>query len=227
MILATNDHESSALILPALQEQGLEVSMVASLEELPAVLLLGQHSLVVIDSRFAGQRLSSLVRLVPVDNGVQVLVLLNCDDPESGGCHEAYEVGAVGCFQKPYVPRDVALLARNLNKIGSNPCSQAISGLNEWTYSISSCRFTSPSGIGVHMKNKEVLLFEKLAKDCQRPISREETRELLGYPDTMKGDKALEAVVHRLRAKLAVIEPDMIETVHGFGWKLVVPVMVV
>jgi len=43
----------------------------------------------------------------------------------------------------------------------------------------------------------------------------------------VRGDKALEGVAHPLRATLMPVGDDIVATVHGFGWKVAVPVRVV
>lgn len=225
MILATNDRECAGRLMPAMQKQGLEVSMVSSLSELSAVAHLRRHNLAIIESGFDGEPAHDLLGHVPVDDGVNVVVLTaegNSDDR-----YAAYEAGAVGCFDKEHDPTEIAMLARNLNNLSCNPYSQAISGLNEWSYSMSSCTLVSPSGVSVRLRNKDAELFGNLATESQSHVSREELSQAMGYPDTVKGNKALEGVVHRLRATLLPLGKGLVETVHGFGWKVSVPVRII
>lgn len=49
----------------------------------------------------------------------------------------------------------------------------------------------------------------------------------MGYEQNVHGNKALEAVIHRLRLKTAIAGGRLIETAHGVGWGLSAEVVLV
>jgi len=83
-------------------------------------------------------------------------------------------------------------------------------------------RGVSVAGRPVHLTRKSGLIVEALLRDPGRIVPREELESVL-WGDEPPSPDALRSQMHLLRRALAEAGFDGIETVHGIGWRLVLP----
>ncbi|MBO1113914.1 response regulator transcription factor [Bordetella petrii] len=83
-------------------------------------------------------------------------------------------------------------------------------------------RAVSVAGQPVRLTRKSGLIVEALLRDPGRIVSREELESAL-WADEPPSPDALRSQMHLLRRALADAGFDGIETVHGIGWRLVMP----
>jgi DNA-binding response OmpR family regulator len=83
-------------------------------------------------------------------------------------------------------------------------------------------RTVSVAGQPLHLTRKSALIIETLLRDPGRIVSREELIAEL-WNDDLPSSTALNSQMHLLRRALSEAGFDGIETVHGVGWRLVMP----
>ncbi len=83
-------------------------------------------------------------------------------------------------------------------------------------------RELSVGGVPVHLTRKAAVIMEVLLRDPGRVVSREELESALWGGEPPSSD-ALRSQVHLLRRALADAGFDGIQTMHGTGWRLVLP----
>ena len=138
------------------------------------------------------------------------------------------EVGADDYVVKPFSPREVvarmrAILRRTENKYTAArpeppPPLIEIGKLNiVWD----SRKVTYGGQLVADLTGKEFELLVALTRQPGRVYSKTELEEALYNVDSLVGSRAIAAHVSNLRAKLIRSgAPDLIETVHGIGYKL-------
>jgi len=83
-------------------------------------------------------------------------------------------------------------------------------------------RGVSVAGHPVRLARKSALIVEALLRDPGRIVPREELESVL-WDDEPPSPDALRSQMHLLRRALADAGFDGIETVHGVGWRLMLP----
>ncbi|MDR3516483.1 MAG: response regulator transcription factor [Azospirillaceae bacterium] len=100
--------------------------------------------------------------------------------------------------------------------------------VSSWLVDSARWRVCLPGGGEVRLAAKEMQLLVALAREAGATVPRETLRRVLGYPKTDHGERSLEAVIRRLRAKLTEERTGTapIQTVHGAGYLFSAPVRV-
>lgn len=160
-----------------------------------------------------------------------------------------FESGADLFFAKPLDVRELAMAARGLilrlRAAGAShrepdPVRNVSVGASaraprppepetkppEWIIDERSWTVHAPNGGSAHLSAKEIRLAVTLCRSAGNAVTRDVLRGLLGYSDTLDGDRSLEALVRRIRAKLKSIDGEAmpIQTVHGSGYLFSAPV---
>ncbi|CAM3751949.1 response regulator transcription factor [Bordetella tumulicola] len=84
-------------------------------------------------------------------------------------------------------------------------------------------RDVSVANQSLHLTRKSALILETLLRNAGQVVSREALESVL-WNDEPPSSDALRSQVHLLRRALSDAGFDGIETVHGIGWRLVLPV---
>ncbi|MEQ8348018.1 MAG: response regulator transcription factor [Sneathiellaceae bacterium] len=137
------------------------------------------------------------------------------------------ENGADQFLQKPIHPRE--LLARVRNVIGrlrsAAPAEQAapVHRFEGWTADLMARRIVFNDGREIHLTDGEFRLLEALIRNLGKPVHRERLIALLS-DDEEATLRAVDKAVYRTRLKMHAVlgsAVPVIETVHGFGYRLV------
>ena len=137
------------------------------------------------------------------------------------------EVGADDYVVKPFSPREVVarmrVILRRVENNSSLPQNAALPPLQIGALSIDrASREVAYAGRPVlDLTGKEFDLLAALAAHPGMVYTRSQLEEALYQVDSLVGSRAIAAHVSNLRAKIMrTVAPDLIETVHGIGYKL-------
>jgi two-component system response regulator QseB/two-component system response regulator TctD len=131
--------------------------------------------------------------------------------------------GADAYLSKPFDERELMMTV-------SAVCRRAFPGSilqpqNHWKLKTREWSLVTPSGVTIRLSIPETQLLDILQRNGNKPVSRLKISESLGDIYRYSGN-ALEAMVSRLRKKIANVSPDteVIRAVNGVGYVLAVDV---
>jgi DNA-binding response OmpR family regulator len=135
------------------------------------------------------------------------------------------EVGADDYVVKPFSPREVVARMRAIMRRveGGGQTSPTLAALHVGALTIDPLgREVSYAGQSISdLTGKEFELLTVLARYPGRVYTKTELEEALYEVDSLVGSRAIAAHISNLRAKLLKANtPDLIETIHGVGYKL-------
>lgn len=97
-----------------------------------------------------------------------------------------------------------------------------------WSLQRQECNLLSPQGTGVSLTSKEFDLLEKLAASASDVVERQALLQALAYENDELGNKALDALIHRLRRKKDELEIRIpLKTIHGVGYSFSEPIIII
>lgn len=146
------------------------------------------------------------------------------------------EIGADAYMVKPVELREleaqVRTLARRLKVSGGSSAASATAApcvpAGTWAYDQLTWELTAPDGASVKLTSNERVFIALLVKSPGEPVSRDDIFHALGKRQWDPGDRSVDSMVRRLRAKgeEALRRELPIEAVHGTGYAFAAPVMV-
>jgi two-component system phosphate regulon response regulator PhoB len=162
-----------------------------------------------------------VLRRIRRDSGIPVLVLTGRDDEPAK--LQGFEVGADDYVVKPFVVREVVLrvtaLANRLAERRARPAQSTGTTIKVGTIELDPVTHdVRIGGAPTQLRPLEYKLLQLLVSDPGRVFTRE---ELLEQVWEMRGDintRTVDVHVRRLRVSLGPAA-DVIETVHGFGYR--------
>ena len=97
-----------------------------------------------------------------------------------------------------------------------------------WSLLRQECCLLAPQGSKVSLTSKEFDLLEKLAASSSEVVERQALLQALAYDNDELGNKALDALIHRLRRKKDDLETRIpLKTIHGVGYSFAEPIVIV
>jgi len=144
------------------------------------------------------------------------------------------EIGADVYLVKPVELREleaqVRSLSRRLTGVAAQPPepSSVNSSQSHWTYDQLAWALVSPSGESTKLTANERVFVSLLVERPGEPVSRAAIFKALGKREWDAGDRSVDSMVRRLRAKGAeALGHELpIEAVHGTGYAFTAPVIV-
>lgn len=146
------------------------------------------------------------------------------------------EIGADVYLVKPIELREleaqVRTLARRLKVQPSAPAAAAVAAPAPapvgWVYDQVAWALVSPAGAALKLTANERVFINLLVERPGEPVSRADIFRALGKREWDVGDRSVDSMVRRLRAKgeEALGHPLPIEAVHGTGYAFAAPVTV-
>jgi DNA-binding response OmpR family regulator len=96
-----------------------------------------------------------------------------------------------------------------------------------WKLLRNECSLLAPQGSMVSLTSREFDLLEKLAFSAREVVERADLLQALAYDNDELGNKALDALVHRLRRKKEDInQPIPLKTSHGVGYSFAASIVI-
>ena len=175
---------------------------------------------------------------LPDEDGFSIAHFLRANQPETGvimltgkGAPEdrarGYESGADIYLVKPveFQELDAAItsLCRRISKSASSvPQAADLTAQHLWLFERDTINLTAPNGKTVKVTTREARLLSMLASHLKELVPRAYLMKALDYTDDPHGQRSLNAVVVRLRAKVegSTGLPLPLQTVRGQGYVL-------
>lgn len=214
---------------------GFDVTSTASALEFYQCISRQQFPLVILDIGLPDQSGLVLAEYIRKNSDMRIVMLTAQSSLESK--LNAYRSGADLYLVKPI---DFAELVASLNSIlgrldenGSVNAEQnqtQPSPANEsehWKLVRSDYSLFTPEGNNTSLTSKEFDLLEKLASSPNMVVERQELLKNLGYENDELGNRALDALIHRLRRKKDELNHRLpVKTVHGSGYSFSAPIVI-
>lgn len=133
------------------------------------------------------------------------------------------ELGSDDYLSKPFLPRELIIrtnkLLERISGTDNENLSQVCADLNLGGYSISKKQRTVFQGtVEVILTNKEFELLYYFVENKNNLVSREQILDTVWGDDYFGSDRVVDDTIRRIRKK---VEKFTIETVYGYGYKLV------
>ncbi|HEU4734973.1 MAG TPA: response regulator [Kofleriaceae bacterium] len=228
VVIIEDERDVARLLEFNLRSAGFEVSSAGTGAEGIAAVRSKQPDVVVLDLMLpdqSGYEVCKALRADPAVGDVGVLMLTARGEPEDRIL--GLEVGADDYVVKPFVVREVVLrvsalanrLAERPGRLGGSDASGASAVLRVGPIELDPVTHeVKISGAPTQLRPLEYKLLQLLVSDPGRVFTRE---ELLEQVWEVRGDintRTVDVHVRRLRVSLGPAA-DVIETVHGFGYR--------
>ncbi len=207
----------------ALAQAGFDPVLAGSAEEglreihaeLPAVLLL--------DLMLPGQSGEALARQLRADRRTRNLpILMVTAKAEEADKVAGLEIGADDYLTKPFSPKElIARIRAVLRRRAPHQAGDAVEVGPIQLNPVS--RTVLVAGIEVSLSPTEFDLLQFLLSHPNRAFTREQLLNALRGDHRFVEDRTVDVYVRRLRDGLGAGARDMVQTVRGFGYKLVPP----
>ncbi|NHQ60706.1 response regulator transcription factor [Chlorobium sp. BLA1] len=235
IIIVEDDNDFRESIIEYLQLTGFEVTASASALEFYQILSQQFFQLVIIDIGLPDQ--SGLVLAEYIRNNTDMRIIMLTADSSQSSKINAYKSGADIYLVKPV---DFSELTATINSIlgrvdaqhsnnheikKSEPVRE--SAQKYWKLIRKSSTLCSPSGDEIKLTSKEFEFMQVLAVSNNSIILRQDLLKALDYKNNDSGNRALVALVNRLRRKNDKLDyKSPVKTVHGSGYCFSAPIIV-
>jgi DNA-binding response OmpR family regulator len=238
IIVVEDDCDFRESMVEYLALAGIEVTGVSSALEFYNAITRREYQIVVLDIGLSDQNGLVLAEFIRKNTNMRIVILTAQASLDSK--ITAYRSGADIYMVKPI---DFAELAASLDSLLGRINAGEETALHEpaqvapatpkaaepsWTLSRNECSLHAPQGSMVSLTSKEFDLLEKLALSPNEVIERQALLNALAYDNDDLGNKALDALVHRLRRKKDDLDLRIpVKTVHGVGYSFSGPIAIV
>lgn len=229
IIVIEDDSDFRVCMMEYLQLAGLHVTGASSaLEFYQALARGGEFQLAIVDIGLPDQDGRVLAEYIRKNTDMRIVMLTAQSSLESKVT--AYRSGADQYLVKPV---DFAELASSLSSILSrleqngkphtthlHTSEQPKSAETKpWILKRNDGMLCTPAGNTISLTSKEIDLLEKLASSPSKVVERSELLGALDYENDDLGNRALDALVHRLRRKKEELDEKIpLKTRHGSGY---------
>ena len=192
-------------------------------------MLTGRHvDLVLLDINLPGEDGLSLARSLRVMEGVAIIMVTSRDGDVDRIV--GLEIGADDYVTKPFNPRELLARVKNvLRRTRESAILPERSGrrrFSGWLLDLDHRNLFRPGGDSVELTRAEFNLLTFFVHESGRTQSREKLMPLVAHREWSPQDRTIDVLVRRLRQKLEddPANPEIIETVHGKGYRFSVDV---
>lgn len=219
-----------------LELEGLAVTGVSSALEFYKALARGErYLLAIVDIGLPDQNGHVLAGYIRKNTNMRIVMLTAQSSLDSRV--KAYQAGADLYLVKPIDFSELtASISSILGRLETNIPEPQITSLAEqmqlekerpWTLHRNDETLSTPEGDQISLTSKEFYLVELLATRPETLVGREELLWSLDYQNDELGNRALDALVHRLRRKKEALDQRLpIKTVHGAGYSFSAPIVI-
>jgi len=225
ILLVEDDATVSAIVSGYLESEGLTVDVVPSARDMLRRIGAHSHSLIMLDLGLPDEDGIALLRKLRAITTIPVMVVTARSGIETR--LTAFELGAADILVKPFDPRELRHRALNLiqRDAARQPRPNALS-FGRWRIQLAERTVASEvTGHDCPLTRVEFDLLVLLVQGKGRVFSRAQIIDAMATASAPESDRAVDTLVSRLRRKLSM-ESDhakMIATVHGVGYRAVLP----
>ena len=241
IIIVEDDNDFLDSMMEYLSLSGFEVTGVKSALEFYYSISLQHYQLVILDIGLPDQNGIILADYVRKNTDMRIIMLTALSSLESKVA--AYQAGADVYLIKPI---DFAELSASLHSLLGRLDTQ-IHTLHEqtaakrrkqtepvtntemmkWALSRNNWTLCTPIEGEIKLTSKEFILIESLASNPNEVVGRQDLLKILDYDNDDFGNRALDALIHRLRQKKGAANGKIpIKTAHGTGYCFSAPIII-
>jgi DNA-binding response OmpR family regulator len=215
ILLVEDDTDLAGMVKMNLAREHSTVEVVHTGEEALDVLAVSSYDLLILDWNLPGRSGLDVCQWYRQHGGTSPVLMLTGKsaviDKETG-----LDGGADDYLTKPFSMRELAARVRAVLRRSTTVTSNI---LTRGPYRVDPFKFQiSKDGESVSLQPREFALFEFLMRHPGDVFSAEALLERIWRSDSEASLDALRACIKRIRKKLD--DPDVIETVHGVGYRL-------
>ncbi|NTW53431.1 MAG: response regulator transcription factor [Chlorobaculum sp.] len=238
IIVVEDDRDFRESMVEYLSLAGFDVTGISSALEFYNSITRQQYRIAVLDIGLPDQNGLVLAEFIRKNTDMRIVMLTAQTSLESK--ITAYRSGADVYLVKPI---DFAELVASIQSlfgrinvdaepvVQERPQSEAPpqrASETGWSLLRHECGLLAPQGSKVSLTSKEFDLLEKLAATPNEVVERQALLQTLAYDNDELGNKALDALIHRLRRKKDELELRIpLKTIHGVGYSFARPIVIV
>ena len=218
LLVVDDDVRLASLLQRYLQSQGFLVSCCADTSAALALLQYCQFALIILDVRLPGESGLDLTQQLRAQNQ-QVPILLLTAESQLEARIEGFRAGADDYLTKPFDTQELLMRIQAILRRTQEALSvKRILLFGDCAYHVEQ-QFLQRAGTSINLTGREQLVLAALARHPYQVISRQELASQPGYEGS---DRAIDALIVRLRRKLEHSEgqPRFLQTIHGQGYVL-------
>lgn len=241
IIIVEDDNDFLDSMMEYLSLSGFDVTGVKSALEFYYSISLQHYQLVILDIGLPDQNGIVLADYVRKNTDMRIIMLTAQSSLESKVA--AYQAGADVYLVKPI---DFAELSASLysllgrldtqlhtiqepksakKRMLTEPLTKTEGA--EWALSRNNWTLCTPLDEEIKLTSKEFNLIESLASNPNEVVGRQDLLKILDYENDDFGNRALDALIHRLRQKKGTFNGKIpIKTAHGTGYCFSAPIII-
>lgn len=216
ILLVEDEHSIGRLVRDYLTDEGYHVLWVRSGEEALAEITRHPVRLLILDIGLPGIDGFEVCRRLQTHSDVPVLMLTARD--EEADRVVGFAVGTDDYVSKPFSPRELAARIKAILRRTDPRPPDEILALDDVVLA-RAAREVSVAGSPVELAPREFDLLAFLIENAGVVLRRDRLLEQVWGLEFPGGTRTVDQHIAQLRAKLG--RPDLIETVHGVGYKAV------
>ena len=226
ILIVDDDPRLCRALARYLRLEGYAVRTATSGREMRESLAIEKPDLVLLDLMLPDEDGFSLARELRAISNVAIIILTGKADTMDKVV--GLELGADDYITKPFSDRELLARIRSvLRRTSDAGRSEAEPGgsvahFAGWQLGLESYELTSPEGERVALTPHEFQLLCALVHHGSRVLTREAILDLVAGRDWSPEDRSVDVLIGKLRKKLEPdpVQPRLIETVRGVGYKL-------
>ncbi len=227
IVVVEDEPVTRALLQAYLEGAGFRVSTAADATALRGCLTAGAVDLVLLDVELPGEHGFEIAATLRATSSVGLIFVTRRGDVVDRVA--GLDLGADDYVTKPPDMRELVARVRAVLRRREQPPSplDAFTCFGQWRLDRARCCLAGPGANETPLTQGELAVLGALLEAQGRVVHRERLVEALAVTTHTSNARSVDVLVHRLRKKLGeggVVEPRILLTVHGVGYRVGVDV---
>lgn len=224
VIIVEDDEDLRDILVEGLRTVGLDAMGVGTAFDFYQALSARRFDVAIVDLGLPDRNGTEIVSHLRQNTAMGIIVLTGrgqIRDRVNG-----YDAGADHYFVKPTDTLELAAAVNSLAiRLRGKREAAAGADAGQWAYDSVYWTLTAPSGAAIRLTPKERVLIEALLAKPQETVTRPVILTALKYREDAFGNRALDALVRRLRRKVEETAGQElpVQTVHAYGYVFSAP----
>jgi len=228
IILVEDDLELQSSLLEYLKLTGLNAVGAESAIKFYQLLNAGEFDIAIVDIGLPDQSGFEIAQYLRQNSNIGIIILTAKGSTEDR--IQGYNSGCDLYFVKPVDCQELTAAIQSLyDRLNSKTEFRSEQNSAAWFLDATNWTMTPPAGKPFTLTGKELQFLSLLIDNNGNPVDRNELMLALGYDVNQYENRALDALVRRLRKKLAEADgdnKDPIKTIHAVGYCFSAPAQI-
>jgi len=228
ILVLEDEPATQAMIASLMEAEGFRVTTAASGAEAQDAISQCRFDLILLDLNLPDDDGLYIARELRAKSDVGIIMLTSRKEDIDRVI--GLEMGADHYVTKPFFPRELVALVKNLLRRLNQPRStrrvdgppgSEVRRFDGWEMDMAKRTLVNPKGEEVNLTRAEFDLLTALINSAGRVLSRDQLLDAIGSQFWTPVDRTIDVLVSRLRRKMEADpkSPTMILTSHGYGYK--------